>query len=625
MKNQFIFSIRLKILVTLLLVVTGVVSLITVSMASLFHADKKTYIHDMTSVLALSTAEDCNSILNSYRERLLVCGRTMTSDTLTRTERKQLLTGYFQDFRDLAAIIVSEEGEETVSVFDTSVLEPAGLTQEAVLAGLMESPLPDPGAEADAVIAENRVLSPGLSVLAMAVRLDANADGPGVVVTALIRLDRIRRLSSRSTAFEVFVLDHRGNLLAHPDADLLGGRTNSRLDERIGSVDDAYSAGMTLEYERDGIEMIAGLAGTDVGGVVSGVQIPKSAAFIASREILNRLIVVALGLLVLAVVLSLAGSRRITRPVERLVAATRTLAKGKFDVQVQVESNDEIGALSTSFNLMAGELRDREVALTEAHTQLIQSEKLAAFGQLGAGVAHEVKNPLAGILACAQFSLRKADPETPVHRNLTLIVKETKRCKSIVDNLLRFARQEKAVLEPMDINRAAEDAMEIVNHQLELHKVKLKRDLGDDLPTIRGNANQLQQVLMNLMMNAQQAMGELGGTVTLVTAIADDGGVEIRVADDGPGIPHDHLKKLFEPFFTTKPSGTGTGLGLSVSYGIVQDHHGTITVESSPGAGATFVIRIPAMKEIPGAAAPESAPAASSKAREAVPSGGDSR
>src|SRR5207249_1022213 len=183
-------------------------------------------------------------------------------------------------------------------------------------------------------------------------------------------------------------------------------------------------------------------------------------------------------LLSAAALAGLIWSRRFTRPLERLSKATRQIARGMFDVQVKVTSGDEIGTLGSSFNQMASELRFRETALREAQAQVLQAEKLAAVGQLGAGIAHEVKNPLAGILGCAQLSLRKAPPGSPLETNLRLIEKETKRCKTIIDNLLRFARQEQAVREPIEINRIIEDAVAIVRHQLELRQIKVRKDLA---------------------------------------------------------------------------------------------------------------------------------------------------
>jgi len=242
---------------------------------------------------------------------------------------------------------------------------------------------------------------------------------------------------------------------------------------------------------------------------------------------------------------------------------------------------------------MATELSGRDRALQDAQVQIVQSEKLAAVGQLGAGIAHEVKNPLAGILGCAQLSLRTAQDGTLLHKNLTLIEKETRRCKTIIENLMKFARQERSVLSPVQINEVVEDAVAIVNHQLELQFVKVKKDLAPGLPFVRANANQLQQVLMNLMINAQHAMEGNPGTVTVTTGLNAMNQIEVRVSDSGPGIPDQIRAKIFEPFFTTKPTGQGTGLGLSVSYGIIKEHGGNIRPESKPGQGAIFVITLP--------------------------------
>jgi signal transduction histidine kinase len=178
-----------------------------------------------------------------------------------------------------------------------------------------------------------------------------------------------------------------------------------------------------------------------------------------------------------------------------------------------------------------------------------------------------------------------------------MIEKESKRCKMIIENLLKFARQEKALMGPVDVNQVVQDAVAIVNHQLELNRVTVHLDLQETLPQIEGNANQLQQVLMNLMINAQQAMEGAPGSVTVSSVRLPSGNVEIRVVDTGPGMSEEVRRKLFEPFYTTKPAGKGTGLGLSVSYGIIEEHKGSIAVDSRPGAGATFIIELPAIPE----------------------------
>jgi signal transduction histidine kinase len=253
-----------------------------------------------------------------------------------------------------------------------------------------------------------------------------------------------------------------------------------------------------------------------------------------------------------------------------------------------------MGDLAGSFNQMAMELNARDHALREAQAQLVQSEKMAAFGQLGAGIAHEVKNPLAGIQGIVQLSARSVDPDHPLAAQLAMIEKETKRCRAIIDNLLRFARQEKTVREPTVLADILNDTATLMRHQMSLHHVELRTEIEPGLPVIQAGANQLQQVLMNLLLNAEQAMEERGhGTVTVSVRSAGEGFVELRVRDDGPGIPKHVQSRIFEPFFTTKPAGKGTGLGLSVTFGIVRDHGGRIDVEAVEGHGTTFTIRLP--------------------------------
>jgi C4-dicarboxylate-specific signal transduction histidine kinase len=243
---------------------------------------------------------------------------------------------------------------------------------------------------------------------------------------------------------------------------------------------------------------------------------------------------------------------------------------------------------------MVFELNERESALQSAQDALIQSEKMSAFGQLGAGIAHEVKNPLAGILGMAQLSLRKVDKESNLETNLKVIEKETRRCKKIIDNLMKFARQEKVDFSKICLNNVVEETTAIVAHQMSINNVKVELDLTDDDTDIEGNSNQIQQVIMNLMINAQQALnGDSDGKI-LIRTEHQAGNIRIEIVDNGPGIPEHVVSKVFEPFFTTKATGKGTGLGLSVSYGIIKDHNGELQVKSAEGNGSTFTITIPA-------------------------------
>jgi signal transduction histidine kinase len=595
MTRKLRFPLRLRILVTLLLLVTTVVSLITFVMASVFHEDKQAYINDLTSIVALSTAEECSSLLEAYRDRLQIYGRIMNGTDLPRGRRQELLQEFFGDFPELVGLAVYEGGEEIASAFDANALEAAGMRQEEAERRLADSlPALEPVAAGRAEV-RNFTPSESLPTFLMAVPAARAGDGSDAAIVALVRLDGLQELASRTGVFRVSIVDSRGVLLAHRDPTLPRRMARFEFPAAVERLGERHQAGMTVEYERDGNEILGGYAHCDPGDVVAVVEIPRAAAYLASRDVLSRLVLSALVLLLLGTVTSLIGSHRITRPIEELAAATREVAKGIFDIRVRVTSRDEIGTLANSFNQMAGELKEREEKLQSAQAQLIQSEKMAAFGQLGAGVAHEVKNPLAGILGCAQLSLRKAEEGSTLHRNLSLIEKETKRCKTIVENLLRFARQEKTIREEVDLNQVVEDSCSITRHQLELNQVKLVTKLDAELPRIRGNANQLQQVFINLVMNAEQAMQGAPGEVRVITESVRGSRARIRVQDDGPGIPLDIQDKIFEPFFTTKPGGKGTGLGLSVSYGIVTDLGGKITVESIPGVGTTFLLSFPAL------------------------------
>jgi two-component system NtrC family sensor kinase len=596
MRNPLRFPLRLKILVALLLVVTAVVSVITFTMANMFHDDKRTYVTDLVSLVAVSTADECRSELEGYGQRLQAYARVLGDQTMQGDAKKSLLRGLFSDFPELVGIDVYENGKEVASAYDAAALGAAGVAKDEAKQALQLGNLPAERILAGEPFLRNASIRDKLPALTLAVpEASGEGEAQGVVV-GLVRMDRLIRLAARSRVLDVSLWDSTGTLLADRDPRRVVRREKAAVERGLAAASAKQNAGITMEYDIDGTEMIGGFASVNFAGVNASAQIPKAAAYLASRSLLTRLLIVALVLLVTTALVGVLWARRLTRPIERLSSAAREIGKGHFDAKVNVVSADEIGELAGSFNRMAGELDQRDRALKEAEAQLVQSEKMAAFGLLGAGIAHEVKNPLAGILGCAQLSLRKAEVGSPIHTNLQLIEKETKRCKTIIENLLKFARQETTSFEPMDVNVPMLDAMSIVRHQLELSKVKLRDDLGSGLPRIKGNANQLQQVFMNLLINAQQAMGADGGSVTVSSREVDEERIEVRVADTGPGIPKEIQWRIFDPFFTTKPNGKGTGLGLSVTYGIVKDHGGEIGLESEVGKGATFVITLPAIR-----------------------------
>ena len=587
MQKKLKFPLRLKMLVGQLLVVSVVLSLITFTMANLFHVDKTAYIHDLTSTVVLHTAQEANTLLVEYRERLRLFSRVMSEYGLNG--RQQVLKGLFEEFGEFVMVTRStESGEETV--YDAAALAAAGVKKDDLLRFREAHPLPADLSGGEPYV-ENSTVAAKFPTLTLAICEPASDGGEKVTTSGVIRLDKLLRLARRSRVFETFLLDADGRFLAHSDRARVASPAESGWWAKVSR---ARGSGMTMEYQSQGRGMVGGFARIACGGLVAGVQIPKSAAYLTSRELLGELLALALALLGGAALLSLFWSRRLTRPIEELSEATRMVGQGCFDIEVQADTEDEIGALGASFNRMAGELKVREKALKELYGQLIQSEKMAAFGSFGAGIAHEVKNPLAGILGITQLSLRGVEGGHPLEKNLKIIEKETKRCKTIIENLLKFARQEQVEYSEVDIPQVVADAFAIVDHQLGINSIHVDQEIEEEIPYCRGNANQLQQVLMNLMINAQQAMAGVPGRLKLSARRAERGQVELRVSDTGPGIPKDIQGRIFDPFFTTKPVGQGTGLGLSVTYGIVKEHGGDIRLESEEGAGATFIITLPA-------------------------------
>ncbi len=233
-----------------------------------------------------------------------------------------------------------------------------------------------------------------------------------------------------------------------------------------------------------------------------------------------------------------------------------------------------------------------ERKLMETHLQLANSEKLASLGKLAAGIAHEINNPLGGILIYASLLIEDLPEDDPQRQDLTRIVQEAGRCKEIVKSLLEFARQSEPTMEPVDINRAITDGLFFLENQALFHNIQIVKNLDPALPFARGNGSQLKQVFMNIMVNAAEAMPG-SGTLTITTTLSSERkGIAIEFADTGEGIPEENLSRIFDPFFTTKDVGKGTGLGLSTAYGIIEGHGSKIGVKSKVGEGTRFTIEL---------------------------------
>jgi len=308
----------------------------------------------------------------------------------------------------------------------------------------------------------------------------------------------------------------------------------------------------------------------------------------------------------------------IDRPVRELAHATRRVAQGDLESRLEVRSADELGELATSFNKMTGELASARAELTgwageleqrveqkanqlkRAHDHLLQVEKMASVGKLAAVVAHEINNPLAGILTYTKL-LRKwlgtnegqEAKREEVRSALELIEVESRRCGEIVRNLLTFSRNAPIHFEAADLRKVVEGVVKLVHHQTELAGIQLHVEMDPALPATYCDLAAIEQVLLALVMNAIDAMPRGGNLWVRLQDVPEENEVELQVQDDGSGIPQEMLPLLFEPFFTTKERGRGVGLGLAVSRSIVDRHGGEIAVASELGRGTTITVRLP--------------------------------
>jgi two-component system NtrC family sensor kinase len=331
---------------------------------------------------------------------------------------------------------------------------------------------------------------------------------------------------------------------------------------------------------------------------------------------------IVLNLLVIMIAISLVSAGfvwlMIYSPVKKLIAGTKRIAMGDMDYVIETKSSDELGVLANSFNIMTRDIRRANEEITDwtrtledrvenkshelqrANQLILQAEKLASVGRLAAIVAHELNNPLAGIVAYAKLLIKRIDNDRFSEDNLAknreildMVMNEALRCGEIVKNLLQFSRQSDLVAAPNDIRNVIRESLRLIEHMINLRSIDLQLTLDDDVPPINCDAQKIKQVLLALFLNGCDAIADEGVLKVSCRHLPDLKLVEINIQDDGIGMDEETERRIFEPFFTTKEEGDGVGLGLAVALSIIERHGGSINVRSVQNEGTTFTISLP--------------------------------
>ena len=497
----------------------------------------------------------------------------------------QLAGGTWGRIPIIAATLAEGSEQAATEVIPVEYLVQVGLAEQARIP-LLETPKAAPSPF------DPREGTAGLALVGVAPLTDESGNVLGAALAVYLfnndftLVDRIKEVAGIDTV-TIFFGDLRvsTNVMTESGKRAVGTRVSQEVFDVVLRQERDY-VGQAFVVNETYITRYAPLQ--DHQGQVVGILYvgAREAAFAALLEAFNnRVAVIALVVILLAGIIAVPIARWITRPIADLVQATGRLAQGDMSVRVPAGGRGELAQLADAFNRMVERLHDTQ-------QRLLHKEKLASMGQLAAGVAHEINNPLGTIQLFSSAVLKSLPQGDPRRDDLKMIQSETDRCKVIVGSLLNFARQQEGLAEETDLNALLDQAVEAVAHQPSFAHVSIERRYAQDLPRIQADPSQLQQVFVNLMNNAADAM-EGSGTITISTRPVNATSVEADVADTGCGIPEEDLGRLFTPFYTTKPPGKGTGLGLSIVYGIVKMHRGQITASSCVGRGSSFKVTLP--------------------------------
>lgn len=390
-----------------------------------------------------------------------------------------------------------------------------------------------------------------------------------------------------------YIIDEKGNIIVHPQKErlLMNAAGRAPVEEFIKRRE-----GVMEFVNNEGVSILAAFSPVKEAPWRVVVRQTTAESYSHAEKLRYFLLLALIGSMVCAAGVGAVLAWQISKPVDALARGVREVANGRLDTRIPVTTRDEVGDLARTFNDMTERLLKNRGDIETAHRQVLESEKhlarserMAAVGQLAAGLAHEINNPLNVVSGFADFVLLKTPEGDPRRSALEDIGRETVRCQRLVTQLLDFAKPKDPVREPADLNELVADTAALLRAQAKAQGVILELRLAQSLPQVTLDRDQIKQTLLNLCLNACQAMPQ-GGTMAVETSRNGER-VEVAVSDTGAGISPEDLDRIFTPFFTTKDHGTG--LGLATSYALIEKHQGTLKVQSRPGMGASFTFSLP--------------------------------
>jgi len=514
--------------------------------------------------------------------------------------------GTLADLPIVQTILSGGEAVAATEVMSTENLRQAGLADQSLIP-LIDTPKAAPGPY------DPREGTAGLALTGVRPLLGPDGEVQGAVLSAHLLnndftlVDRIKEVAGVDTVTFFFGdLRVSTNVMTEEGKRAVGTRVSQDVYDQVLEQGREYvgRAYVVNEWFITRYEPLRDHRGQVVGSLYVGARESSFQALV--QNLTSRVVLIALVSIALAGVIAVPIARFIIRPITELVVANRRVAEGDMSVRVEPYGRGELAVLGRTFNIMVEALQETRQrlmrafdnmaeTLRETQQELLHKEKLASMGQLAAGVAHELNNPLGTILLYSNVVYKEIPEEDPHREDLLMVIDETNRCKTIVRNLLDFARQNEVLIQPTDLNELLERLVAEQKIRPEFGGISVKLNLDSEVPEIQADPLQLRQVFTNLMNNAVEAMeAKGGGILTITTRLAPFGqGVRVSLADTGVGISEENRAKLFTPFFTTKPVGKGTGLGLAIVYGVVKMHQGQVQVQSEEGEGTIFTITLP--------------------------------